>query len=227
MTEINNQKLSQALGIEIDQDICCKTLGLVSDQTKQDMLSFLDDERFIDDLHQNPGLVAVFVSEALSSKIHSPEIKKIICDDPRYSYYSLFNFLARENYRQWESRIHESARIESSASIATNNVQIGENVTIEHNVVIFPDVSIGDNCVVRAGSILGSEGYEHKRTSKGILSVFHDGQVIIGNNVIIGAHNIIDKGFSIELRKSVTIPSATVLSLSGIAPRSEDVAWLA
>ncbi|MTI38250.1 DapH/DapD/GlmU-related protein, partial [Fulvivirga lutimaris] len=45
-------------------------------------------------------------------------------------------------------------------------------------------------------TVVGSEGFEHKKTTKGILSVKHDGKVIIGKDVYIGALNAISKGFS-------------------------------
>jgi UDP-3-O-[3-hydroxymyristoyl] glucosamine N-acyltransferase len=75
-------------------------------------------------------------------------------------------------------------------------VEIADNVIIEPNVTILPDVTIGKNCIIRAGAVLGSEGFEHKRTKFGILPVFHDGKVIVGDDVEIGANTCVDKGFA-------------------------------
>jgi UDP-3-O-[3-hydroxymyristoyl] glucosamine N-acyltransferase len=195
MIEINKELIKRVLGIETDQEIRCESVGLIIDHEKQKMLGFLDDEKFVADLNSSRNISAIFVSKKLSSKVTSAHIKKIICDDPRYYYYTLLNYLNRQNYKERDTRIHPTAKVDSSASVATHNVKIGENVLIEPNAVIFPDVVIGNNSIVRAGAILGSQGFEHKRTTKGILSVFHDGKVIIGENVTIGAYNIIDKGF--------------------------------
>lgn len=196
MVEINNQLIKQVLGIETGHEICCESLGLIIDHEKQNMLSFLDDQEFVADLNSSPNISAIFVSKKLSSKVTSAHIKKIICDDPRYHYYTLFNHVNRQNYKERDTQIHPTAKIDSSASVAPHNVKIGENVVIEPNAVIFPDVIIGNNSIVRAGAILGSQGFEYKRTTRGILTVFHDGKAIIGENVTIGANNIIDKGFS-------------------------------
>ena len=84
--------------------------------------------------------------------------------------------------------------VHPTAFVSEYNVTIGKNVVIEPHANIMSDVVIGNNCVIRAGSVLGSEGYEYKRTSQGVLSVFHDGKVIIGNNVEIGANTCVDKG---------------------------------
>ena len=88
MIEINNQLIKQVSGIETDQEIRCESLGLIVDHEKQNMLSFLDDQKFLPDLNKSPNISAVFVSEKLSSKVTSAHIKKIICDDPRYHYYT-------------------------------------------------------------------------------------------------------------------------------------------
>ena len=61
--------------------------------------------------------------------------------------------------------------------------------------MILGSAIIGENCIIRAGAIIGASGFEHKRTSKGILSVMHDGRVRIANEVEIGADTNIAKGF--------------------------------
>jgi UDP-3-O-[3-hydroxymyristoyl] glucosamine N-acyltransferase len=195
MIEINKELIKQVLGIDTDEEIRCESLGLITDHNKKNMLSFLDEQKFVADLNSSPNISAIFVSKKLSSKIAAAHIKKIICDDPRYYFYMLLNYLNRQSYKEKDTKIHPTAVVDSKASVATHNVKIGENVVIEPNVIIFPDVIVGNNSIVRAGAILGSQGFEHKRTTKGILTVFHDGQVIIGENVTIGANNIIDKGF--------------------------------
>jgi UDP-3-O-[3-hydroxymyristoyl] glucosamine N-acyltransferase len=64
------------------------------------------------------------------------------------------------------------------------------------NATILPDVVIGNNCYIKSGAVVGSEGFELKRTTQGILNVLHDGKVIIGNDVKVGANSAIHKGFS-------------------------------
>jgi UDP-3-O-[3-hydroxymyristoyl] glucosamine N-acyltransferase len=196
MIEINNQLIKQVLGIETDEEIRCESMGLIIDHEKRNMLSFLDDQKFVADLNSSSNISAIFVSKKLSSGVTSARIKKIFCEDPRYNYYTLFNYLNSQNYKERDTHIHPTAEVDPSASVAKHNVKIGRNVVIEPNAVIFSDVIIGNNSIVRAGAILGSQGFEYKRTTKGILTVFHDGKVIIGENVTIGANNVIDKGFS-------------------------------
>jgi hypothetical protein len=56
MSEINNQLIKQVLGIETDQEIRCDSVGLIIDHEKQNMLSFLDDQKFLADLKSSPNI---------------------------------------------------------------------------------------------------------------------------------------------------------------------------
>ena len=50
--------------------------------------------------------------------------------------------------------------------------------------------------LIRSGSTIGVEGFEHKRLRNGlILSVIHDSNVVIGREVEIGGNNTVAKGF--------------------------------
>jgi UDP-3-O-[3-hydroxymyristoyl] glucosamine N-acyltransferase LpxD len=191
--DINKDVLKELSGLETDIEFCCNALGL-SNTMQKNSLSFLDDIKYKEDINNNNHITAVLVKKDLSEVITSKQI--ILCDDPRYYFYTLMSEIGKRNYVKSETKVHLTARISESAFISSYNVSIGENTIVGPNVSILPDVCIGDNCIIQAGAIIGSEGFEYKRTSKGILSVFHDGQVIIGNNVEIGANTCIDKGFS-------------------------------
>jgi len=120
----------------------------------------------------------------------------LVVDDPRWCFYSLYNEVAR--YRNKEDHptiVHHTAMVSQSAYIEEKNVTIGARTVIEPGAVILGPAIIGENCIIRAGAIIGASGFEHKRTSKGILSVTHDGRVRIANEVEIGAGTNVAKGF--------------------------------
>lgn len=193
---INNSLLEIALSIKTDQEISCSGLGLVATYDQPNMLTFLDDEKFLQQIYANCNISAIFVTKELNLKLKSAQIKTIVCDDPRYYFYSLMNYLGKMNYCKKATTIHRATQIHRKAFICEYNVEIGPNVIVEPNVAILADVIVGQNCIIRAGAVIGSEGFEYKRTSKGIIPVFHDGSVIMGNNVVIGANNAVAKGFS-------------------------------
>jgi UDP-3-O-[3-hydroxymyristoyl] glucosamine N-acyltransferase len=195
---INSTQINQI--IETDcLDYNFSTLGLVN-STIENTLAFIDSEKFINEAIKNFNIKGLFILDEIKESIliQRPDIKLIICGDPRYYFYSLQNYIAHLNFEssKFESKISRTAQIHKSASISEYNVVIEDNVVIEPNVTILADVYIGKESIVRAGAVLGSEGFEHKRTSMGILSVKHDGKVIIGSNVEIGANCTISKGFA-------------------------------
>ena len=80
------------------------------------------------------------------------------------------------------------------------NVYIGDNVTIGDNVVIYAgakiysETVIGNNCVIHSGVIIGADGFGFSPDETGAYAkVPQTGNVIIGNNVDVGAGTTIDR----------------------------------
>ena len=192
---VDNIVIRKVLGIDIPGEVKCGYLGLVN-SPHPSTLTFLDDSQYVNALNANPNITAVFVTADMAEAIHEESIVLIVCDDPRYNFYSLYNSVEEQRYKRIRTTIHPTAEVHSSAHVAEYNVVIGENSKIEANATILPDVIIGSDCIVQAGAVVGSIGYEHKVTKSGTIPVFHGGKVRIGNNVEIGAGCCIDKGFS-------------------------------
>ncbi len=99
----------------------------------------------------------------------------------------------------FSNEVDQSNRIDKSAIIGINSV-IGKNVTIGKSSLIYPNVTIydnsiiGDNVIIQSGSVIGSDGFGLIKDSNSWVKVPHIGNVIIGNNVEIGANTTIDKG---------------------------------
>jgi UDP-3-O-[3-hydroxymyristoyl] glucosamine N-acyltransferase len=167
-----------------------------SNSTKINTLTFCDDESYINEINNNPNITGVIIKPDFKNVFNDKSKKIYINDDPRYVFYTIFNKNAIKNKKEIDTIIHPTASIHPTAYISNVNVIIGENTIIKPNVTILEDVEIGNNCVIQSGTVIGSEGFEFKKTSKGVISVLHDGKVIIKNNVHIGANTCIDKGFS-------------------------------
>ncbi|MCX7879119.1 MAG: UDP-3-O-(3-hydroxymyristoyl)glucosamine N-acyltransferase [Ignavibacteria bacterium] len=75
-----------------------------------------------------------------------------------------------------------------------DNVKIGENCLIHSNVVCYHKTIIGNNCIIHAGAIIGSDGFGFVENKDGSYTKIPQlGNVIIGNNVEIGANTTIDR----------------------------------
>jgi UDP-3-O-[3-hydroxymyristoyl] glucosamine N-acyltransferase len=92
-------------------------------------------------------------------------------------------------------------------------VQLGENVTIYPNVTILDECTIGKNTVIWSGAVvrerchmgndciihpnatIGADGFGFRPDpQKGLVKIPQIGNVVLGNNVEIGANTCVDRG---------------------------------
>ena len=180
---------------EIDVlEFCVSGLGTASSIQDGSILTFLSDEKYLAELNENKSIKVAFVENAIASKLRK-DIIVLAVNDPKWFFFTLLNYIA-ENKNREKTKISATANIHGSAVIYEKGVVIGENVIIEPNVTIYPDTVIEDGVIIRAGAVIGVDGFEHKRTTRGILSVAHDGKVLIKRNAEIGVNSNIVKGFS-------------------------------
>ena len=97
------------------------------------------------------------------------------------------------------SYISAGVKIGKNAKIFPN-VYIGDNVTIGDNIVVFAgakiysDTVIGNDCVIHSGAIIGADGFGFTPNEQGVYKkVPQIGNVIIGDNVDVGAATTIDR----------------------------------
>ena len=80
-------------------------------------------------------------------------------------------------------------------TVIEDSVMIGANCTIGSNVSILQGSIIGNNVVIESGVVIGSEGFGNARDKhKHWHTIAHLGNVVIGDNVGIGANTTIDRG---------------------------------
>lgn len=170
------------------------SLGVADGSYNGRVLTFLDNPKYGQKIGQNKSIKGVFV-KLEDADLLSPELEKIIVDDPRWFFFSIVNYLGRTRLRE-KSRISGKAKIHPSVVIADEGVVIEDDVVIEPGAVILSDVTLRVGVVVRAGAVIGSDGYEHKRTTKGILTVVHDGEVIVEKHAEVGPNTFVAKGFA-------------------------------
>ncbi|AZR73971.1 UDP-3-O-(3-hydroxymyristoyl)glucosamine N-acyltransferase [Anoxybacter fermentans] len=73
-------------------------------------------------------------------------------------------------------------------------VKIGADCEIHANVVIEYETRIGDRVIIHGGTVLGSDGYGFVTTKEGHYKIPQLGNVIIEDDVEIGANVTIDRG---------------------------------
>jgi UDP-3-O-[3-hydroxymyristoyl] glucosamine N-acyltransferase len=89
--------------------------------------------------------------------------------------------------------IHPTAQIFPNAVIG-NNVQIGENTVIQSGVVICDDTVIGKNVLIGPNTVIGHNAFYYKKEDGKYTRMHSCGNVIIEDDVEIGALCTVDKG---------------------------------
>ncbi len=111
------------------------------------------------------------------------------------------------------SVVEEEATI-GNGSVIGDQVYIGKGVRIGRNALIHPGVKIlkhcvlGDNCVLHANVVIGSDGFGFAPQADGSYQkIAHVGNVVIEDDVEIGAGTTIDRGTmgSTTIRKGVKL----------------------
>lgn len=178
--------------IESEQEF--ETLALCSEKIKCKFCTFLDNEKYADNLSENA--VTIITTSELAEHCRKLGRGVVITANPRWMFFAIHNFLASNllySEDRFKTVISPKAQVSKLAYVAQENVIIGDNTIIEPFVTIYPNVIIGKNVIIRSGARIGGEGFEFKKTGKGNMAVIHAGRVRIEDNVEIQNNTCIDK----------------------------------
>ena len=89
--------------------------------------------------------------------------------------------------------VGESVIIEANSVVGENTV-IGKHSHLYPNVVLYNESKLGDRCIIHSGTIIGSDGFGFAVEGGEVQKIPQTGNVILGNDVEIGANCAIDRG---------------------------------
>ena len=164
---------------------------------------------------------ACFIGESFVADDAPENLALLRCADPEMSFLTAVKTLYPE--QTFAHLVSERADVDKSVVLGVNvhigafstvgkNSQIGDNseifagvhvgmgVTIGKNcriypqVVIYDNTQIGDNVIIHSGSVIGADGFGYKFRNNQHIKVPHVGNVVIADNVEIGANTCIDRG---------------------------------
>jgi len=209
--------LANSIGCQLHGDDCLIENVADIKYAKEGQLAFVYNPKFLPDIESSNASAIIIKSEWLSN-CNKPAL---ISDNPRLAFAkaaTLLNPVQISEVGVAETAIiaegvlvPETTSIGHHAVIQTgvklgNDVQIGsgvviaENVTIGDNTIVYPNVSIGHStrigkhCTVFSGVIIGTDGFGYVKDGDAYLKVPQIGNVVIGDDVDIGANTTIDRG---------------------------------
>ncbi|WP_343486377.1 UDP-3-O-(3-hydroxymyristoyl)glucosamine N-acyltransferase [Allomuricauda sp. d1] len=154
---------------------------------------FVDHPKYYDKALQSAATIVL-----INKEVDCPEGKALlISEDPFRDFNTLT--LHFNPFQKAVSNIASSAKIGEGTVIQPNvfvgnNVTIGENCLIHPNVTIYDDCTIGSNVTIHAGTVLGADAFYYKNRPEGFDKLVSGGNVVIEDNVDIGAGCTIDRG---------------------------------
>ncbi|NDP26395.1 MAG: UDP-3-O-(3-hydroxymyristoyl)glucosamine N-acyltransferase [Flavobacterium sp.] len=116
-------------------------------------------------------------------------------------------YLGSFSYIEKNVFLGENVKIYPNCFIG-ENVVIGDNVTIFAGAKVHSETIIGNNCVIYSGAVIGADGFGFAPNADGTFTKIPQiGNVVIEDNVDIGANTTIDKATmgSTIIRKGVKL----------------------
>ena len=120
------------------------------------------------------------------------------------------------------------------------HVKVGNNTEIYSNAVIYHDCKVGNNCILHAGCVIGADGFGFAPTAEGYDKIPQIGNVVIEDNVEVGANTCIDRSTMgstiirrgvkldnlVQIAHNVEVGQNTVMSAQvGVAGSSKVGEW--
>ena len=214
------QQIAEILNGEIvgNAEVEVNSLAKIEEGKKGD-LCFLANEKYTPHIYSTKAsIVIVNTSFTSDTKIASTLIK---VEDAYSSFSKLLELYNKMQFN--EVGVSNKADVDKNSSIGDTvfvgaftsicrgvtigknvkihaNCYIGENVTIGDNTIIYSNVSIyynciiGSNIVIHSGVVIGSDGFGFAPNAENnYKKISQIGNVIIGNDVEIGANTTIDR----------------------------------
>ena len=214
-------EIAQAVGASVSGDIQVEVKGVSSiPAASAGDLVFVEDENSLDSAlrsHASAVIASSFAEGTKTSKV------LLMASHPRLAFARAAEMLRdpSEHGRGIHPTafVHDSARLAPDVSIAANasiheqarigsgtwigagcvigaGVEIGESCKVYPNVTMYPGTKLGNQVIVHAGAVLGSEGFGYVRDpASGRHEKFPQiGKLEIEDDVEIGANTTIDRG---------------------------------
>jgi len=182
------QELAAKVGgtLRGNADVVVNNIAALS-KAEPNQLTFISNAKFRPLLAESKAGILV-VSEA-DVEFCSPESNLLIVKDPYVAYAVLAQYMDTE-----EGVVLGDNVIIGAGCFVGKFTKIGAGTQLWANVSVYHEVEIGQNCLIQSGAVIGSDGFGYANDRGRWVKIPQVGQVIIGNNVEIGACTCIDRG---------------------------------
>lgn len=189
------QELNRLVSLDVRRDASFDTLGLIFYELPR-MLVCLYDPKFIKECSRHPEIACVITTRDLADQLPD-HLGVAVADDPRRTF--------REAHRQllsqtefygatYDSQVAADALIHSDARVATSKVRIGPRCVVEAGAFVREGVTLEADVRIRAGVVLGADGFSPYDDGSGFENVPHSGRLHIHAGVEIQSNSVVCRG---------------------------------
>ena len=195
---------------DIDLDFNIIGLNTLQD-ARENEISFLENKKYLSELKKSQA-GAIFVTKEFADDVPADSLALVV-EEPYIYLAKASKYFAPKILEEggdeaiigFNCTIMEHAHIGYNTTIGNNctimhgayigdNVSIGDNTVIYPNVTIYRDCIVGSNCIIHSGTVIGSDGFGFATNKLGThIKIYQNGNVVIGNQVEIGANCTIDR----------------------------------
>ena len=90
------------------------------------------------------------------------------------------------------AEIADGAQLHPHATVGAR-AKVGKNTIMYSNSVVYHDCVVGNDCILHAGCVIGADGFGFAPTPDGYEKIPQIGNVVIEDNVEIGANTCVDR----------------------------------
>jgi UDP-3-O-[3-hydroxymyristoyl] glucosamine N-acyltransferase len=190
------EQITKLLGAEYDGDPKHSITGLneIHRVVKGDLV-FVDHLKYYDKALQSKATTIL-----INKKVPCPAGKALIfSDDPFTAYNTLVKHFQPVDYSL--KQISDSAIIGKNTvvmpgAVIGHNVIIGDDCVIHPNVCIYNNCLIGNRVIIHANTVIGGDAFYYKKRETKFDRLLTCGNVVIEDDVELGASCTIDRGVS-------------------------------
>lgn len=204
--------------IEGDENVSVNTLAKI-EKGEKGGISFIADPKFNDFIYTTQSDIVIIKDDFVLKEPVTTTIIRV--ENPHLAFVKLLQFydslkseklgvskhafiaktakLGRNVYVGEGAVIGENVKIDDDAKIypqvyVGDNVSIGESTILYSGVRIYDDCKIGDFCILHSNAVIGADGFGFIPDGQGTYEkVPQLGNVVIENNVEIGANSCVDR----------------------------------
>lgn len=219
--EFRLDELAAITGGRVEGDGATMITGVAGIQeAKEGEITFLSNRRYRRYLQESRASAVIMTEEMVEGEMPIPAI---LSENPYYTFAKVLSLFYQGERQCLEVGIHPTAVIHQQVSIGKEvsigpyvvvgeGTKIGDRVTISAGAVIgrhchigpetliYPHVTlydrttIGARVIIHAGVVIGSDGFGFACNDGGYYKIPQVGQVLIEDDVEVGANTTIDRG---------------------------------